>query len=131
MYNRLMDGDGNSSYLIDLAEGGDAYVIGNVMQQSKITDNWTMVAYATEGGKNDLDADIYVVNNTAVSDAPDGILVRNKASSVANVFNNVFNVGKTLVEGPANAQDTVVRTARSESRERVGTYVKNTVDNDP
>jgi hypothetical protein len=108
MYNRLMDGDGNSSYLIDLAEGGDAYVIGNVMQQSKITDNWTMVAYATEGGKNDLDADIYVVNNTAVSDAPEGIFVRNQGSAVANVFNNVFTGGQTLVEGPANAQGNVV-----------------------
>src|SRR5690606_12375597 len=55
MYNRIMDGEGNSSYLIDLTNGGDAYVIGNVMQQSAITDNWTMVAYATEGGRDDFD----------------------------------------------------------------------------
>lgn len=108
MYNRIMDGEGNSSYLIDLANGGDAYVVGNVMQQSAITDNWTMVAYATEGGKDDFDSEIYVVNNTGVSDAPEGIFVRNQGSAVANLFNNVFTGGQSLVQGPANAQGNVV-----------------------
>lgn len=108
MYNRIMDGEGNSSYLIDLSNGGDAYVIGNVMQQSAITDNWAMVAYATEGGKDDFDAEIYVVNNTAVSDVPEGVFVRNQGGAVANLFNNVFTGGQSLVEGPANAQGNVV-----------------------
>src|SRR3546814_20435603 len=67
-----------------------------------------MVRYATEGCKNDLDSDSYVGNNTAVSDAPGGIFVRNQGSAVANVFNNVFTGGQTLVEGPANAQGNVV-----------------------
>lgn len=108
MYNRIMDGAANSSYLIDLSEGGNAYVIGNLLHQSKVTDNSTMIGYATEGGRDNASAEVYVVNNTAVSDYEWGILVRNHSGSVVGAYNNVFVGGQTMVEGPSLLQGNVV-----------------------
>jgi len=44
-YNRIMDeGDGRSSYSIDLPDGGLSFVIGNVIQQGRANENRTIVA---------------------------------------------------------------------------------------
>lgn len=100
--NRIMDGtDGNSSYLIDLAQGGDAYVLGNLLHKSASADNYTMIGYATEGGREQSDAKLFVVNNTAVSDMRTGILLQNHSNSVAVVANNIFLGGQSLSEGPS------------------------------
>lgn len=105
LYNRIMDeDDGNSSYLIDLSEGGDAYVVGNLLQQSRATDNSAMIAYAPEGGKEDVEARVYVVNNTAVSDLDTGVFVRNFGSAPVNLINNVLVGTTVLAEGPSTAQ---------------------------
>lgn len=100
--NRIMDGaEGNSSYLIDLSEGGDAYVLGNLLHKSAAADNFAMIAYATEGGKGKADADLFVVNNTAVSDLSEAVLLRNQGNAVATVANNIFVGGQSVSEGPS------------------------------
>jgi len=100
--NRIMDGpEGNSSYLIDLSEGGNAYVLGNLLHKSATADNFAMIAYATEGGKKKADADLFVVNNTAVSDLSEAVLLRNQGSAVATVANNIFVGGQSVSEGPS------------------------------
>jgi hypothetical protein len=108
LYNRIMDEDGNASYLVDLANGGAAYVIGNLFHKAKDADNSAMIAYATEGGKNNSSAPLYVVNNTAASDYEWALLLRNQGSAVAYVANNVFVGGQTIVEGPTSLQANVV-----------------------
>jgi hypothetical protein len=67
-YNRITDEGGRASYEIEFPEGGEAYVVGNIVQQSAATDNLTMIAFGAEGyrwGDNAL----YAVNNTLVDDA--------------------------------------------------------------
>ncbi len=109
LYNRIMDEDsGNSSYLIDLAHGGDAYIIGNLLQQSGTTDNAAMIAYATEGGQADADPGFYVVNNSAVSDLDSGVLVHNHGVTSAILMNNVFMGGRAFAEGPSVLQRNLV-----------------------
>jgi hypothetical protein len=103
-----MDEDGNSSYLVDPASGGAAYVIGNLFHKAKNADNSAMIAYATEGGKNNADAPLYIVNNTASSDYEWALLLRNQGSAVAYAANNVFVGGQTIVEGPTSLQANVV-----------------------
>ncbi len=72
LYNRLMDeASGNSSYLVDLPDGGVSYLIGNVIQQGENADNATLVSYAAESTSNPGQA-FYAVNNTLVNERSNG-----------------------------------------------------------
>lgn len=109
LFNRIMDEDGgNSSYLIDIAEGGAAYVIGNVLHKSATADNDALISYAAEGGRDDVEREFYVVSNTAVSEHPQGRLVRNHGVTVARLFSNIFVGGPELAEGPNHGAGNVV-----------------------
>ena len=49
-YNLLVDGaDGRASYEVDLPNGGDALLIGNIIGQSRQSQNPVVVAYGAEG----------------------------------------------------------------------------------
>lgn len=101
LYNRIMDeSDGNSSYVIDLPNGGLSYVIGNLLQQSPSTDNPTMLIYGAEGLSNPSKA-LYVVNNTFVNDRASGTFISVAGGSAATVRNNLFVGNGTLVSGTA------------------------------
>lgn len=68
LYNRLTAETSMSSYEINLPNGGESYVIGNVIQQSSSTGNGAMLDYMSEGLTSGYDNHIYVVNNTFVSE---------------------------------------------------------------
>lgn len=109
LFNRIMDGnDGGSSYLIDFAHGGDAYVIGNLFHQSPRNDNHVLVAYATERGRDDSGRNLYVVNNTFVNDFDTGSFVGNSGTTPASVMNNIAVGPGTLLSGPGEARGNVV-----------------------
>lgn len=69
-YNRLTDGPGGlASYELNIPNGGVAYVIGNIVQQSASTENPHLISYGEEGyrwPRNEL----YLVNNTLVDKRP-------------------------------------------------------------
>jgi Right handed beta helix region len=97
-YNRLMDeADGNSSYVIDIPDGGIAYVIGNLLQQGPRTENLVMLSYGAESFRWDRN-ELYVVNNTFVNDAGYGGFVRvAEQTSRAVAVNNFFvGLGRSL-----------------------------------
>lgn len=49
-YNLIYDGPGGkASYEVDLPNGGDALLVGNIIGQSSDTDNPTVIAYGAEG----------------------------------------------------------------------------------
>src|SRR5258708_14076785 len=93
-FNRLSDDDsGDASYETDLPNGGTAYVIGNLIQQSKNTDNGTILTYL-EQGTNPLNPDhpLYVYTNTLVNARPDGgTFIRVSSPGSAQAINNIFN----------------------------------------
>ena len=101
-YNRIMDEtDGNSSYAIDLPDGGLAYVIGNIIQHGPAAQNSTVVAYGAEGYKHAVN-ELYFVNNTVVNERPNGgrfVGVRPGAGTV-RIVNNVFSGPGELPGGP-------------------------------
>lgn len=47
-YSRLTDEGGQASYELEFANGGEAYVIGNLIEQSPATENFNMVSYGAE-----------------------------------------------------------------------------------
>lgn len=70
--NRITDEDsGKASYELEFPNGGIAYVIGNIIQQSALTENADIVSFGAEGyrwARNEL----YLVNNTLIDSLPHG-----------------------------------------------------------
>ena len=66
--NRIMDETtGTSSYAIDVPNGGEAYLLGNLMHHGRRAENRVLVAYGAEGLTHPAN-ELYVVNNTLMSE---------------------------------------------------------------
>lgn len=65
LYNRLTDETGRASYELDLPNGGIAYVIGNIIQQSPNAINGHIISFGVEGYKWDKN-ELYLINNTII-----------------------------------------------------------------
>ncbi|MFT4582909.1 MAG: hypothetical protein ACI8XZ_002663 [Gammaproteobacteria bacterium] len=100
-YNRILDGvAGTGNYSLDFSEGGRAVVFGNTIQQSRYTNNEHLVAFAPESQKRTGNL-LIVAHNTMVNDRSDGVFIRQWASELAYVYNNIFIGHGTTVEGNA------------------------------
>ncbi len=89
-YNRIMDGKtGNASYQIDLPDGGNAVLLGNVIQQGPEAENWTMISYGAEGLKYQNNA-LNLINNTVVNDRHSGLFIESPKSVPCVLINNLF-----------------------------------------
>lgn len=67
-FNRITDeAGGRASYELEFPNGGVAFVIGNVIQQSALTENEAMVSFGAEGYRWPSNH-LYLVNNTLVDD---------------------------------------------------------------
>lgn len=96
LYNRIVDGGaGTSNYSIDLSEGGEAFVTGNVLQQSQETGNSSLVTFAPEGQRGKSQR-LYLSHNTMVSDRHFARFVVNHSSGIGFFYNN-FVVGAGVV----------------------------------
>ncbi len=100
LYNRIMDGQNASSYLVDLPEGGHGLVMGNLLRQGAVAENRALIAFAAEAGRNDLGQTLHVVHNTAVDDTGQGIFVHNHSLASANLVNNLLVGTATALQGP-------------------------------
>ena len=99
LYNRLMDEtDGNSSYIVDLPDGGVAYLVGNLIQQGARTENSSIINF---GARRKIAARrLYLINNTIVSERSTGIFVQNRGSGAVVAINNIFAGRGTVLRGP-------------------------------
>ncbi len=71
-YNLIVDGSqGQASYEIDLPNGGDATIIGNVIGQGAHAENPVLVAYGAEGNAWPRSA-LVLAHNTLVNERPAG-----------------------------------------------------------
>ena len=97
LYNGLADEDnGDSSYLVNFPEGGEAYVVGNVMRKGTLSDNPNAISYAEELPEI-ATGQLWVVNNSLLNSYPYGTFVRNAGSRPALVANNVIAGAPMLV----------------------------------
>jgi hypothetical protein len=97
MYNRLTDEDGGgASYELEFPNGGQAYVVGNIIGQSASTQNPAIVAIGLEGyrwPRNEL----YLVNNTLIDGrASDGYFLRAAPGlQLLKAMNNLLVAGRS------------------------------------
>jgi len=98
LYNRIMDQKvGNSSYLVDVSNGGLTYIIGNVLQQSRKTVNkTTAIAYGLEGIKAGYPAKLFFINNTLVNNLESGYFLKIATNAQVSLFNNLLLGGGTM-----------------------------------
>lgn len=85
LYNRLVDGsDGGASYELEFPQGGRAVVVGNIIGQSRNTQNISLIAYGAEKAFWP-DNGLYLAHNTLLDELPaGGRFVRIWSESFAN-----------------------------------------------
>lgn len=100
-YNRLTDeDDGTSSYVIDLPEGGYAYVVGNVLEKGGKSQNPNAISFAAER-RDVAEGGLWVINNTFYNRFFDAIFVANRSKLPMLVLNNVLlGAPAVLRDGP-------------------------------
>jgi hypothetical protein len=91
-FNRITDGPTESaSYSIDLPNGGNAFVTGNLIEKGQNAQNWTFISFGEEGGLYDNSA-LVVSANSFVNDMAAGTptAVRNYTAAPAEITGNAF-----------------------------------------
>ncbi|MGD9959522.1 right-handed parallel beta-helix repeat-containing protein [Nocardioides sp.] len=112
--NRILDKQATASYSIDLPNGGDSVIAGNVIEQGPNSENPVLISYGAEGLSNPS-ARLWVVNNTLVNHRGTGTYVAVAAGSNAHLWNNLLVGPGDLRSG--TAQRTANRRVRSGFRD--------------
>jgi hypothetical protein len=77
--NRLTDeNDGNSSYLIDLPEGGHGYVMGNILEKGARAENPNAISFAAEM-RDIQQGGLWVINNDFYNRHLDATFIANRS----------------------------------------------------
>jgi|GEM_PF-1062178 len=106
-YNRIMDENtGNSSMLLDLPNGGESLVIGNLFHQGANATNNNSLTYGLEGLTNSS-KELYVVNNTFVNNRVTCDFVTLQSGAIAELSNNVFAGVGNIVDGTATQSNNI------------------------
>ncbi len=109
--NLIVDRSGTASYSIDLPNGGDTKIAGNVIEQGPNSENSGIISYGAEGLTNPTTR-LWLVNNTIVNHRDSGtFVVLAPGAGDVHLWNN-------LLVGPG---DLVSGTAQREANLRVGT----------
>lgn len=107
-YNRIgNEADGTASREIDLPNGGQAYLIGNVIQQGLQSENNNMVGFGMEGLINPGPQELYAVNNTLVNEKVNGSFFQAPAGVFFKACNNVLAGGGTFMDAWPSSFDTL------------------------
>lgn len=99
LYNRITDEKLGSSYLVDLPNGGDAFIIGNLFHQNNLNDNYTLVAFSAEKNWERATSSLYVVNNTFVNSARNSLFITNHSAGLTTMINNLFVGPGNIIKG--------------------------------
>jgi hypothetical protein len=92
--NRIFDNNGSASYSIDLPNGGNATISGNVIEQGPNTQNPFIVAYGEEGASNP-GTSFAIAGNTVVNDDPSGRFLLDSATQPTLSGNSVWGLPAT------------------------------------
>lgn len=107
LYNRIVDGsDGSASYQVDIANGGRAWLVGNVIQQGKNAENWALVSFGAEARA--ASDQLAMVNNTVINERGSGIFLQNRSPGMATLINNILAGTGTPVKGPATLRNNLI-----------------------
>lgn len=120
LYNRLEDGkDGAASYIVDVAEGGSTWLVGNVIEQGPDGDNWAIVSFGSEK-RGDGDR-LALVNNTMINNRSSGVFVQTHGPVRPVLMNNILAGRGTPLKGTGTLQSNLI--AKSVSAGLLGSLI--------
>ena len=99
------ENDGNSSYLINMPNGGKSYIFANSLMQGPSAENRVMIDYGSEGYSNPENK-LYIFNNTLINKRNPGNYIRTATGlTLVQIINNIFaGYSATAVDAiPSNA----------------------------
>ena len=122
-YNRISDDDGSdTSFLIDLPNGGDCVLVGNVLRRGASASQSVLVSFAEEGAINPKQA-LSVVNNTFDNQRAGATFVRVAGQPALKVVNNLFvGTGTWLAGGTLDTAGNKAATAADFKNAALGDY---------
>lgn len=100
--NRILDNGSSSSYSVDLPNGGNATITGNVIEQGPNGQNPAIFEYGAEGQSNP-GTDLRIDNNTIVNDRGGNSYALLNATTVQPSFNGNTVYGLDATHVPAGA----------------------------
>ncbi len=107
-YNRFSnEADGTASREIDLPNGGQAYLIGNVIQQGLQSQNSNLVGFGMEGTSNPGPHELYAVNNTLVNEKANGSFFQAPANAFFKAYGNILAGGGSFMSAWPTSIDTL------------------------
>jgi hypothetical protein len=109
-YNRFSnEATGTASREIDLPNGGQAYLIGNVIQQGVQGQNSNLIGYGLEGLNNTGPHELYAINNTLLNEKNTGSFFSVASENVFfKAYNNILaGAGNVMAGSWPAAIDTV------------------------
>ncbi|MBK6832540.1 MAG: T9SS type A sorting domain-containing protein [Flavobacteriales bacterium] len=107
-YNRFSnEADGEASREIDLPNGGQAYIIGNVVQQGLQGQNSNMVGFGMEGTSNPGPQELYAVNNTLVNEKANGSFFQAPTNVFFKAYGNILAGGGSFMSAWPTNTDTL------------------------
>ena len=99
-YNRIgNEADGDASREIDLPNGGQAYVIGNAIQQGLQGQNSNMIGFGLEGLSNPGPQELYAVSNTIVNERTNGSFFSVAGTAFFKAYGNILAGGGSYMSG--------------------------------
>ncbi len=105
-YNRFTGETGDGSYEVDMPNGGQAILIGNIIEQCPTSQNGGMISFGLEN-QNNPEQQIILSHNTLVNDRFDGRFVQfSNATTLVKLVNNLFLGPGILIQGTTALLDT-------------------------
>jgi hypothetical protein len=103
--SRIYDLNSTASYTIDLAEGGNATIRNNVIQQGPNSPNSVIISYGESGDLNP-GTNFLITGNVIINDKPGNIIaVRNTTTNIARIIdNNFYGVTSSQIASGRNTQ---------------------------
>lgn len=90
-YNRFSnEQNGNASREIDLPDGGQAYLIGNVLHQGQQGQNSNMIGFGLESMSNPGPHELFAINNTLVNERTVGSFFSMNSGTAFKAYNNIL-----------------------------------------
>jgi len=113
LYNRIMDdSNGTASRNIDIPNGGQAIIMGNIIEKGPNAPNNNSIEFGLEGFVNPGPQNLYMINNTFVNDRSNcGFLDLESGTDTLQFINNIvagpfviFNIGSapTVMDSATN-----------------------------
>ena len=110
LYNRISDEEnGTASRSLDLPNGGQSYIIGNIIEQGPKSQNSNIIGFGLEGLSNPGPHEVYAINNTIVNNRSSGSFFNFKdGTTIFKAYNNIMaGKGNFILGTPPTMVDTI------------------------